>query len=981
MIVGRFPGSLRIVVPGTVALLLACVVVMVGVSAAAWAEDVRMIPDTGGHTASIRAMDVTPDGSLLVTGGEDGTLRLWDLIRKRSQAMISMPADDGSHGVILALALGPRGRTVAVGGWMGKDPDDPDTGRVVLFSLPRGEVLMTLKHAPSPVYALDFSPDGRFLAMGSGDGVVRIWDVEQGTLIHSFRGHAGTVTCLAWIDGRRLVSGGEDGRILAWGLDVPGNIGVLEGHTDRVACLAVSPRGKVLVSGGYDKSVREWDLSSMRGVRQLTVQASPVRSLAFNPQGDELLMTTGSTGEGNGRCLVIDRESGRMQTLFLEHAGGVNQGLFVPGTPLAATAGEDRTVYLWDTRRAKAAHRFAGHGHAIASVGFGRQGDGIYWTRERTRSGVWGRDEASSQPLGVVMRFKENGCPELVPAAMPRDAHCGIKEAGSCRMVRRVGADAVSSLLEVYEGESCRIRIQRNYEDEKEHCAASLTPDGTCVVSGGGYGELAMYRVRTAEKVREFKGHTGAVTCLAISPDGTRLVSGSLDQTVRLWNLKTGELLVTVLATDDHEWIAWTPAGYLACSPSGESLLRCVLDRDKEGIPESVPVAAFGEYFYRPDIVGATYILGRGSSALAGNKAARITPTFLKRNRPPKLEILAPADGVSLESGHVLLLVASDTHDKEPVECRVRVNGHGMTPLEGQRFRVGRTTIPLELPRGENTIGLVCAGTSGTRSVSTVRTNVMGNGDTANASKGDLYYLGVGVENLDMFGRMNLSLSSADVNMIGRTLKSFTGKGYDTVHVRLVSDDYGTPPTRANIEKALAWLEGAGAGDTVVLGLVGQGVTTRDGTAVLLPRDAQSDGQDGYRLESVVELGPLLQRMGKLEARPLIICDLAHAGPLDMTRVMRRAREQGVAMLSATQGDQRSFGTYPSIPCSPFAYALFKGLGAGLFADTSRDGRVRIQELGSYVKKEVQGMDGNLMPSLVVPVGYGDFVVVGSGKG
>jgi hypothetical protein len=100
-----------------------------------------------------------------------------------------------------------------------------------------------------------------------------------------------------------------------------------------------------------------------------------------------------------------------------------------------------------------------------------------------------------------------------------------------------------------------------------------------------------------------------------------------------------------------------------------------------------------------------------------------------------------------------------------------------------------------------------------------------------------------------------------------------------------------------------------------------------------------------------------------------------------MTRIMRRARDLGVAMLSATRGGQQTGSDYPGIPCSPFAYALFKGLGAGLFADTSRDGRVHISELGSYVRKEVQSMDRNLIPSLVLPVGYGDFVVVDSRGG
>ena len=102
------------------------------------------------------------------------------------------------------------------------------------------------------------------------------------------------------------------------------------------------------------------------------------------------------------------------------------------------------------------------------------------------------------------------------------------------------------------------------------HKVYSFTPEGKTVISGGHFGELTAYA--HGRKVGNFIGHDGDVFAVAPSPDGKYLVSGSADQTVRLWNLMTRELLASLFQGMDGEWVMWTPQGYYPAPAQAASL-------------------------------------------------------------------------------------------------------------------------------------------------------------------------------------------------------------------------------------------------------------------------------------------------------------------------------------------------------------------------------------------------------------------------
>ncbi len=205
------------------------------------------------------------------------------------------------------------------------------------------------------VVCVAISPDGRTIASGGSDRVIRLWDLESGKEVRRLAGHRAAVWGLAFArDGKRLLSASIDKTLRLWDLTTGQEEWRFEGHTAAVRCIALLPDGKHAVSGAYDNTLRLWDLQG------------PV-----SPNGKTVL-SCGSVKDNSVR--LWDMQTGKEVRRFEGHKGAVMSVAFTPDGRHALSGAYDKTVRIWEVATGKEVRRFEGHKDGVATLAVSADG-------------------------------------------------------------------------------------------------------------------------------------------------------------------------------------------------------------------------------------------------------------------------------------------------------------------------------------------------------------------------------------------------------------------------------------------------------------------------------------------------------------------------------------------------------------------------------------------------------------------------------
>jgi WD40 repeat protein len=225
-----------------------------------------------GHTAEVRTMACSPDGHWVVSGSDDGTVKVWSLADGQEQATLR-----GHARGVTAVTCSPDGCWVVSGS---------DDGTVKVWSLADGQEQATLRGHTRGVTAVACSPDGHWVVSGSSDKTVKVWSLADGQEQATLRGHSSWVTAVACSpDSRWVVSGSDDGTVKVWSLADRQKQTTLRGHTQGVTAVACSPDGCWVVSGSDDGTVKVWSLADGQEQATLHGHTRGVTAVACSPDG------------------------------------------------------------------------------------------------------------------------------------------------------------------------------------------------------------------------------------------------------------------------------------------------------------------------------------------------------------------------------------------------------------------------------------------------------------------------------------------------------------------------------------------------------------------------------------------------------------------------------------------------------------------------------------------------------------------------
>jgi WD40 repeat protein len=556
------------------------------------------------HRNSVMAIAFRPDGQILATGSEDGTVVLWDRL---VHLPLSVPLLQESANRVYSLAFSPNGEILAAGIedgsvyiWSIKDPLSPPvplekfSGHIEgVFSLsfsPDGKLLASASNDGSallwdietmklfrqidiPTVSLAFSPDGKHLALGNKEGLVTVIDTISFDQTTQYR-HSNRVYSLTFSpDSRTLASGSYDKTIILWNIENNQMIDRLEQHSSYVFALAFSPDGQKLASGGRDHTILIWDMNSRQISKRLNGHTWSVVSLAFDPLDNNRLLS------GSWDKTMIEWNLGITQPLAFDldlstwptptHSSWISSVAFKPDAQILASADASGKVFFWNLDERLPSGEPLTLDQMARALGYSPDGKIL-------AIGSCARlDELSNCSAGQLLLRDADGLNLIGEALTAHNNWIASLAISKDNSLLATGSWDHTVILWDISNPAAPERLSTLTEHSASVRTVTFSPDGKIVASGSDDGGVNLWEVTNPTSPQLLYSLDAAfydVIGLSFSPDGNFLASGNGDAEVILWDVNTGLQIGSALL--GHKGPVWR----VAFSPNGQIMATAGVD-------------------------------------------------------------------------------------------------------------------------------------------------------------------------------------------------------------------------------------------------------------------------------------------------------------------------------------------------------------------------------------------------------------------
>tara|TARA_R110002072_G_scaffold145459_1_gene291874 strand:+ start:21027 stop:28172 length:7146 start_codon:yes stop_codon:yes gene_type:complete len=489
-----------------------------------------------GHEGPVRAVAFSQDGSRIISGSQDNTIRLWD-----SEGGQLLKSFRGHDGAVRTVAFAQSDQVILSGShdnsirkW---NISEYEEIRVLQGQVLEGHV--------DAILSAGFSPDGERIVTASRDRTARTWETVTGQPLKVFaEGHSFLATSAAFFPGgKRLATGAVDNTVRIWDVDSGTQLVRLE-HTGRAAALTVSNNGKWAVTGGDDNSARIWNAETgelafvFKGGENSKGHNNEVTAVAISANDQQLL-----TGDSSGRVFIWDVKSQKVILELKGHARSrITGAAFLPGTNRVLTACADKTVAQWDlTTGREIPELILSHPDSVVAMSLRPNSHQVLTACGDGSVRLWDADTAK-----VVADFNR-GDAKVTDVAINADGTKGLA----------VDANGRKAFVFSLENGQPSIDPDQTYVSEGQLWSAIFAPvknDLAIVALGGSDAKLIglkSVRRKSDETLVAFSPH-GVIASASYSPDGSQIVTGSWDFSARIWDASTGADLRKLAGDNGH---------------------------------------------------------------------------------------------------------------------------------------------------------------------------------------------------------------------------------------------------------------------------------------------------------------------------------------------------------------------------------------------------------------------------------------------